>query len=100
MAQKLRAAVVLVGPRFHLQHPHGKLQPSLTPVPGNLMPSYVFSGAPGTYVHKELTCMKAKHSYTEKNPKSCYSNKKIIAGWWWYMFLITALGKQRQAKNS
>lgn len=40
------------GPRFHLQHPHGRLQPSLTPVPGNLMPSYVFSGTPGTYVHK------------------------------------------------
>ena len=48
------------GPRFSSQHPHGGSQPSVTPAPGNLMPSSGLSWHPPThtetptYTHKQV----------------------------------------------
>lgn len=44
MVPGLRAAAALKRPRSNFHHPHGTLQPSLTPVPGALIPSFCLRG--------------------------------------------------------
>ena len=39
MAALWLITLVLPEPRFGSQHPHGGLQPSVTPVPGTMIPS-------------------------------------------------------------
>jgi hypothetical protein len=40
------------GPRFNSQHPHGSLQISVTPVPGDLTPSHTCASSQNTSIHK------------------------------------------------
>lgn len=49
------------GPGSESQHPHGSLQPPITPVSGDLMPS---SGPCGHQAHSAQAYMQAKHLYT------------------------------------
>jgi hypothetical protein len=75
VSQWLEAQATLAkDPGFSSQHPHGSSQPSIIPVPGDLMLS---SGLPEHLVPRHTgryTCIHAKKNQKKKKPK----NKKHI----------------------
>ena len=63
MSQALRALTGLPRePGFTSQHPHGSLQLSITPVPGNLM----LTSMSTRHISGTLAYMQAKHPYTRQ----------------------------------
>lgn len=72
MAQLLDHRLFFRDPRFSLQHPQGSLQPSVTPIAGDLMP---FSGflvhciyVVHRHTYRKTKQNETKETYTKKTP--------------------------------
>lgn len=64
-------------PRFNSQHPHRRPQLSITPLPGDLTPSYRHTCRQNTNVHFKKK-RKEHCSFTDDSPQRCNSMGAII----------------------